>query len=1316
MIIKKKGIFRSAVALLLLMGLLLDASSQIIFSLTAVSTGTTAYTNGMPNNQIFYYCAGSLGQLRANPPSGVPGWNFQWQRFMPASNSWQAYSNQNNVATSTLSNLPPGGYRVTITDGTGAIVGQDIAWVSQILANPSVTVNPIPSGCQDVTLQGSITNGNVTPYYNPPGGNAAPAIFGPNTSVNITFNGTHTFVSDLAFVMYGPASCGSPLVYLMQSSEYSQATAVCNGGDNFTNLSFSSSSTNNLNVCNATTPLTGTYGRYGANAVPINWSLLNGCNLSDPGWSFQVWDCVAGDAGTLANVSATFGGTDASGNPVNVSFSSGALNQPISSAATTTSCPIENSGLPPATYSPSGTPATPIQCVNSGFIWTADPPFTIPNASSALSITLSPGPTVSTTFTLSILGSCSVGGCGTGTTTDSELYNYITPETAVITPVATMCTADAPVNMVSSISGGTWLGVGITDAALGTFDPAVAGPGVHTISFDPNGACQTGSSIDIEVLQTVDATITDPGILCETQAAFNLTAATTGGNWTGAGITDPTLGTFDPAVAGVGNATVFYEIPNTCNGTSSLTIQVDPFPMLVLSVPDPVCTGAAANLTTNFAGGEWSGTGVIDPVNGVFDPAVSGLGQFTLTYLVDNACGVSNTLVANVLQTVDPTITNPGLLCEADAAFVLTSATPGGTWSGNGVTQPVTGFFDPGIAGPGIHTIEYSVPNTCNSDATVEIEVAPFLVPTISGPATLCLGEAPQTLVTDIPGGIWNGDGITDAAAGTFTPATAGTGTANISYTYENGCTTTNFLSIEVINFINAAITDPGAQCVAGAPITLTAANPGGVWTGTGIVDETLGTFDPALAGVGTVSITYEIDGVCYGIDDETINVVAVPEPQINDPGIICANDNPLNLTANIPGGVWSGTGITATNAGTFSPGNTGAGTFIIGYAVTGVCSASTSRSIDVTAAPIVDAGANQQICEGETATLNAHPGGWDNVQWSGGNTGNPINVQTQGTYFVTVTQNGCSTTDQLTLTVVDLPVVNLGTDRELCEGNSATLDAGVSGLWSTGQTAASINVDETGEYWFRYTDQGCIVTDTVFVELFESPSFSLGADFSRCPNLPTVLAIPYQGLWNTGSFGSSISVTNTGNYSVTVTNGPCQVTDDVNVTILRAPLAILQPEYTICEGRFGIISGYNDVNDSYLWSDGSTSPTITINEPGTITLVTTNQCGQDSTSTSVLLEDCSFSIYIPNSFTPNNDGINDVWKPEVFNSRKYELNVFDKWGEVVFHTTDPEAVWTGSAKGSEYFAQDGIYFFQVKYETDLQEANEIRGHLFVLR
>ncbi|MFM9005517.1 MAG: hypothetical protein ACKOSR_08450, partial [Flavobacteriales bacterium] len=252
--------------------------------------GETSYTDGQPNDPVYYYPAGTLGELTVVPEVAGASFNFVWSRFTTGSSNWTPYTTQNNVPTSTISNLAPGAYFVSVRNSANVIVGCYRAWIAQVLQEPQVDVQPIGSNCVGpISLVGNVTPGQITPISNLP---ESQLIIDNNTQITVCFTGTHTFVSDLGFYLKGPASCGSPSLMLMPNPGTN-----CNSTNNFTNFCFSTESTNNINVCGGMSGLSGTYGSYGAGNTAINWGLINGCDAMNGGWAVQVYDCVGIDTG-----------------------------------------------------------------------------------------------------------------------------------------------------------------------------------------------------------------------------------------------------------------------------------------------------------------------------------------------------------------------------------------------------------------------------------------------------------------------------------------------------------------------------------------------------------------------------------------------------------------------------------------------------------------------------------------------------------------------------------------------------------------------------------------------------------------------------------------------------------------------------------------------------------------------------------------------------------------------------------------------------------------------------------------------------------
>ena len=120
----------------------------------------------------------------------------------------------------------------------------------------------------------------------------------------------------------------------------------------------------------------------------------------------------------------------------------------------------------------------------------------------------------------------------------------------------------------------------------------------------------------------------------------------------------------------------------------------------------------------------------------------------------------------------------------------------------------------------------------------------------------LCSNGNPVNLSATVGGGIWSGNGITNSTSGTFNPATAGVGTHLITYTISGNCNAMDTISIVVQNGVDASITSTvNTFCLNTPPVTLTSAQQGGVWSGSGITNPSSGIFSPIVAGIGTHQI-----------------------------------------------------------------------------------------------------------------------------------------------------------------------------------------------------------------------------------------------------------------------------------------------------------------------------------------------------------------------------------------------------------------------------------------------------------------------------
>jgi hypothetical protein len=294
------------------------------------------------------------------------------------------------------------------------------------------------------------------------------------------------------------------------------------------------------------------------------------------------------------------------------------------------------------------------------------------------------------------------------------------------------------------------------------------------------------------------------------------------------------------------------------------------------------------------------------------------------------------------------------------------------------------------------------------------------------------------------------------------------------------------------------------------------------------------------------------------------------------------------------------------------------------------------------------------------------------------------------------------------------------------------TWDEYASPVWNSGSntslTVRLINLELNG-YGndFGLDDmtlmENCSVVDTVVVAV-GAPPLLPDLEFSICTGdtLPDAQLYAPEVWWYTSFPGIGSQNMPTfmaeGNFTFYVTGqyGSCESEPAiVNVNVAGPPDFDLENSYTFCEDEMNVIGPANP-NWSYNWDDGSSAsprPAIT----GSYILTASNACGVLTDSTTVYVEDCECYFYMPNTITVDGNGMNDVFLPVYdCNLQKYQLLIFDRWGEVIFKTDNPLQAWNAS-NSSGGFVQDGIYVWTVSFEESQTELfKTFIGHVAVLK
>jgi len=209
------------------------------------------------------------------------------------------------------------------------------------------------------------------------------------------------------------------------------------------------------------------------------------------------------------------------------------------------------------------------------------------------------------------------------------------------------------------------------------------------------------------------------------------------------------------------------------------------------------------------------------------------------------------------------------------------------------------------------------------------------------------------------------------------------------------------------------------------------------------------------------------------------------------------------------------------------------------------------------------------------------------------------------------------------------------------------------------------------------------------------------------------------QILWSDNSTGSINSFNEPGTYFVDILLDSCYVSDTINIFRHHVP-ALSFDEISGCWGNPVQLSLEED-NGEIEWFNGSTNSIFIAQNEGTYSATINNACGTYQYSANVIFEDCSCSIFIPNSFTPDGDGYNDTFGIHYScDFIKYDFKIFDRWGHLAFSATNPDIQWTGELETKGYVHNSNAYNYILNYTAINSEGkliNESRkGHITQIR
>lgn len=642
---------------------------------------------------------------------------------------------------------------------------------------------------------------------------------------------------------------------------------------------------------------------------------------------------------------------------------------------------------------------------------------------------------------------------------------------------------------------------------------------------------------------------------------------------------------------------------NGCSNTTSYTVTQLPNPEPEITGPATICPGGNGTLDAGSGYDSYIWTnGAISQTIDVFVPG------FYFVTVTQNGCEGVGFFEVSVGGGPTVSIFGDNNLCENQEGFL--EADPGFAnyqWSTNEDTPSIS------INGPGTYSVTVSDVVGCMAEASFTVSQSPSLTPAISGDFTLCTGNSASLTVNGAFASlVWS----TYETSATISPTSAGT--YSVTVTDASGCTGTASASVSALPDPLPDISGNLAFCP-GDSVQLTASGGFSSYTWSGDIHSQSIKVD--TAGTYTVSVV-DANG-CQGQNSVALIENPSPEPSITGDSQICNGDTTtLSAVESFSSYLWSNnstsSSISVDSAGTYS------------LVVTNAqgCEGSASYLVSQTPNPVPIITGPTAICEGASTVLDAGVG-YSNYQWSPAGSAQSITANAAAAYTVTVTDaNGCTGSASVNVAVNPNPNPDILGDNAFCAGDSASLQASpgyASYMWSNSDASADIVISNEGTYVVTVTDgNGCLGTASFEVTQLANPIPVISGPTQFCEGSTATLNADtgYDTyLWSDNSDGSSLQVSSTGTYSLTVTNAS-GCSGETAVSVIENPLpavSITGPE-AYCAGQSAVLSASAGLV-SYTWNNSSTGVSINVFEPGIYSVIATDSNACQNTASFQIAE-----------------------------------------------------------------------------------------------
>jgi gliding motility-associated-like protein len=814
------------------------------------------------------------------------------------------------------------------------------------------------------------------------------------------------------------------------------------------------------------------------------------------------------------------------------------------------------------------------------------------------------------------------------------------------------------------------------------------------------------------------------------------------------------------------NATTTYYVQATFGPCTTPRVPVTitvipPFSLTVSASQNPVCAGTPFTLTAS--GGSnltyaWSPATAF--TNATVNPAsavIAGNTTFTVTGTDVNGCNGTGTITMNALAAATLNLTGTDNdMCPGETSTLTVSGGANYSWSPSTGLSATTGSS---VTATPLATTTYIVTSpsstaACAATASYTITVHPLPTVDAGSPVAYCAGGQTNLLASGANSYTWSPVlGLNSSTIANPVASPVNTTTYTVTGTSVDGCVASDQVTVTV-NPNPTANPGSGAANCSGTGAQLNGS--GGVnysWSPTiGLDNPTISNPIATPSSTTNYSLTVTDANGCISQASSPITVTVFNQPSApvvspNGTIDICSGQNVVLTSTPSASYLWSNgattQSITVTQTGNYSLHITDANG----------CVSNNSSAVIVNvnptpAAPVLAAVGTTNFCQGGSATLYAVPS--TGILWNNGSTNDSITINTTGQYSATYTDlNGCvsPTSNSIQINVTPLapsPSIIASGPLEFCEGDSVTLSAtpAASYLWSNGSTAAAITVLASGTYSVTIGATCPPLNPTVSKDVLVRPLPvpTISADLRRdC--LPSQIHFsasstgigPFSYAWTFGDGQSSGAASpmheyvKEGLYNVTLklvdVIGCSGMSSEISfIEILQKPIveiSINPPVTTLTHPEVLLVSQTENGIDENWQIDqlgeflGDTI-NLTLPDTGTYNVnysVVTDQGCEVTLREQIRVVD-EFQIFVPTGFTPNGDGLNDVFVPicSGCTTKNFDFRVYNRWGEELFSTNKPNTGWAPE-NGTL-----GVYVWRIAARGILGEDKIIQGNISILR